>query len=262
MLAPRLRCGHEREAVKSYELFGSGYGTFRRPDPRIAARIDAALGSARTILNVGAGTGSYEPADRCVTALEPSWQMITHRAPGTAPVARGGAEALPFPDQAFDATLAVFTIQHWTDLQAGLDEMRRVSRRQVIFTFDVTRQREHWLAGDYIPAAADLEDNRAATLEEVIAGLGGAHIEAVPIPGDCVDGFGGAYWRRPAAYLDPEVRSNISSLLMLDSWQIDPGVARLGTELGSGEWERKYGHLLELDELDLGYCLITAGSRD
>jgi SAM-dependent methyltransferase len=244
--------------MKSYELFGTGYGSFRRPDPRIAARINHALGGARSVLNVGAGTGSYEPTDRSVTAREPSWRMIAHRGPSSAPVARGGAEAMPFADDAFDATLAVFTIQHWTDLQAGLDEMRRVSRRQVIFTFDVTRQRELWFTADYVPAAADLEERRAARLEQVVAGLGGATIETVPIPGDCVDGFGAAYWRRPSAYLDPAVRANISSLLMLEPDQVDPGVARLAADLESGAWKRRHGHLLELDSLDLGYCLITA----
>lgn len=244
--------------MKSYELFGSGYGSFRRPDLRIAKRINTALGPARRVLNVGAGTGSYEPTDREVVALEPSWRMIAHRGPGSAPVARGDAEAMPFADGAFDATLAVFTIQHWANLDAGLSEMRRVSRRQVIFTFDVTRQRELWFTADYVPAAADLEERRAARLDQVAAGLGGATIEAVPIPADCVDGFGAAYWRRPSAYLDPAVRANISSLLMLDPADVDPGVARLAADLESGRWKRRYGHLLELDALDLGYCLITA----
>ncbi len=245
---------------KSYELFGSGYGTFRRPDPRIAQRINTALGPARTVLNVGAGTGSYEPSDRTVIALEPSRGMIAHRTRGSGAVARGAAEALPFADDAFDATLAVFTIQHWSNLEAGLNEMRRVSKRQVIFTFDVTRQRELWLTADYVPAAAELEERRAARIEQVVAGLGGATIEPVPIPADCVDGFGAAYWRRPRAYLDPAVRANISSLLMLDPTQIDPGIAQLAADIESGHWKHRYGHLLELDSLDLGYCLITAPS--
>ncbi|HWG75137.1 MAG TPA: methyltransferase domain-containing protein [Acidimicrobiales bacterium] len=248
--------------MKSYELFGGGYASFRRSDPRIEQRIHAALGAAHSVLNVGAGAGSYEPADRAVTALEPSWQMISQRPPGSAPVVRAEAAAMPIADGAFDATLAVFTIQHWADLEAGLTEMMRVSRRQVIFTFDVTRQRDLWFTADYVPAAADLEERRAPRLEQVLKALGGATVEAVPIPGDCIDGFGAAYWRRPSAYLDPNVRANISSLLQLDPDQVRPGVARLAADLESGRWQRRYGHLLELDSLDLGYHLIVATQAD
>lgn len=238
-----------------YDTIGIDYSKLRRPDPRIAAAIAGALGEARTVLNVGAGTGSYEPADRAVAAVEPSLEMIRQRGPGAAPAVRAVAERLPFADRSFDAAMAILTIHHWTDPAQGLAEMRRVARGPVVLlTFDPTH-RGAWLL-DYFPELAVLDEERMPPMEAYAAWLGPVRILPVPIPHDCADGFLYAYWRRPAAYLDGRVRSAISSF-----WTIGdtgPGLSRLAADLESGEWHRRHSDLLELDSLDLGYRLVVA----
>lgn len=241
----------------AYDTIGIDYARLRQPDPRIAARIEAALGNARTVLNVGAGTGSYEPVDRAVTALEPSAEMIRQRPAGAAPAVRGLAETLPFPDQSFDAAMAVLTVHHWTDQRRGLAELRRVSRGPiVILTYDPAF-RGFWLADDYLPALTALDEAKMPPLSLYREVLGEVLIEPVPIPHDCRDGFLCAYWRRPAAYLDPRLRAAMSSFHLIGD--VSEPIARLEADLASGAWQARHGHLLEREELDLGYRLVVAG---
>jgi hypothetical protein len=170
---------------------------------------------------------------------------------------RGVAEHLPFPDGAFDAALAVFTVHHWTDADAGLAELQRVARRQVVLTFDHLMERAYWL-NDYWPVT-DQHGSWTATIEAVAGPLATDHVEVVPVPHDCEDGFMAAYWRRPERYLEPEVRANISGLALLSPDEADGGTRRLAADLESGRWRERYGHLLDLDELDAGYRLVVAG---
>jgi SAM-dependent methyltransferase len=238
-----------------YDRIGATYTATRRADPRIAARIHAALGDAGTVVNVGAGTGNYEPADRDVTAVEPSETMIAQRAPGAAPVVRASAEALPFADGSFDAAMAVLSDHHWSDRPAGLRELRRVARRVVLFTFDPAYADALWLVPDYLPGFRSLP---GMTIGEIGACLGDVDVETVPVPHDCADGFMGAWWRRPEAYLDPRVRACISVFARLPEAEVEDCVARLGEDLASGAWRARPGDLLALDELDLGYRLLVA----
>ncbi len=246
-------------ASAAYDRIGVGYARYRRPDSRIGAAITDALGDARSVLNVGAGTGSYEPTDRRVVAVEPSSTMVAQRPPGSAPVVCAVAEHLPIRDDAFDVALGVLTVHHWTDVDRGLAELRRVARRQVLFGFEVSTQEQLWFTGHYLPESAALEAKRAPTTAQLIDGLDGAEVLAVPVPHDCADGFLGAYWRRPEAYLDAEVRASISTFASIDPVVVDTAIERLRADLDSGAWHRAHAELLELDELDLGYRLIVAG---
>ncbi len=208
---------------------------------------------------MGAGAGSYEPEDRRVVAVEPSAAMIRQRPPGAAPAVQGVAEHLPFRDGAFDATLAVLTVHHWTDAAAGLAELRRVSRRRVvILTWDPASRNGFWLIDAYLPALLDLDVPRFPALPGIARTLPAMQAIPVPIPHDCVDGFLGAFWRRPEAYLDPNVRRAISGFAQLPRQHVDDCVARLDADLRSGRWDQHYGHLRAQDELDLGYRLIVA----
>jgi SAM-dependent methyltransferase len=241
-----------------YDSIGANYTAVRREDPRIAARIRAALGHARTVVNVGAGTGAYEPADLEVVAVEPSETMIAQRPEGAAPVVRAYAEELPFKDGSFDAAMGVLTDHHWTDHARGLAEMRRVARRVVLFTWDPATVHDMWIVRDYLPSVADLIPD-GYRLAHTLARLGDARAEPVPIPHDCRDGFFHAYWRRPEAYLDPAVRAGISIFAKLDPAAVQEGVDRLRRDLESGEWERRNADLLDLDEVDAGYRLVVGG---
>ena len=237
-----------------YDRIGTGYVQQRRPDPRLASLIWDALGDADSIVNVGAGAGSYEPRDRPVVAVEPAITMIRQRAAGAAPVVRACAEALPFPNASFAAALAVLSVHHWSDWQAGLRELLRVSRRKVVlFTWD-PQSEGFWLA-DYFPQLLEKDRQRFPTLTALRTVLGKIEAVPVPIPHDCSDGFMGAYWRRPSAYLDPKVRAAISSLAAEAS---NVSLIRLADELGNGVWERKYGPMLQQDAVDLGYRLVVA----
>ncbi|HUF84511.1 MAG TPA: methyltransferase domain-containing protein [Acidimicrobiia bacterium] len=241
-----------------YDSIGVGYAGQRRPDPRIEAHINKALGEARTVLNVGAGPGNYEPRDRDVVAIDPSEVMIRQRPPGAAPVLLGVAEALPFADRAFDAGMAVLSTQHWSEPARGLHELARVAGRQVVFTWDARFYCERfWLLRDYLPEMAKWEGD-LATCDTVAEVLGAERVEPVPVPHDCVDGFGAAYWRRPEAYLDPEVRASISGLALLEDGTAGRAMNRLRADLESGEWRARNAELLELDEFDVGYRLVIA----
>jgi SAM-dependent methyltransferase len=241
-----------------YDTLGVGYTAVRQEDPRLAARIRAALGDARSVLNVGAGAGSYEPGDLDVIAVEPSAVMRAQRPPGAPPVVDACAEQLPFEDDSFDAAMAILSDHHWDDHARGLAELRRVARRRVVlFNAEPQMVAESWLVRDYLHGFAGLVPPEYS-LEQTLDALGGGRIEPVPIPHDCRDGFMHAYWRRPHAYLDPRVRAGISVFGMLDPAEVDDMLARLVADLDSGEWERRNGVLLELDELDLGYRLLIA----
>jgi SAM-dependent methyltransferase len=239
-----------------YDVIGPGYPAYRRPDPRIAARVGRALGEAATVVNVGAGTGSYEPADRAVVAVEPSGAMLAQRRPDAAPAVQASATALPFSTGAFDAALAVLTVHHWPDRARGLAELARVAReRVVLFTWDPASA-GFWLVDDYLPQIGTIDRAIFPTLEELERWLGPIRVQAVAIPHDCTDGFLGAYWRRPQAYLDPGVRGAISTFSRLTD--VEPGLARLGRDLAAGTWHRRHAALLERRELDLGYRLVVA----
>lgn len=245
--------------MSSYDEIGVGYSRSRRSDPRIAGRIHRALGGCASVVNVGAGTGSYEPRDRRVVAVEPSATMIRQRPGGSAPVVRGAAERLPLADGAVDSAIAVLTMHHWTDPDRGLAEMRRVARRRVvIFTWDQEVFEDFWLVREYLPRIRDLDRPRAMAISEIAAALGECRVAPVPIPHDCVDGFLGAFWRRPEAYLDPRIRSGISACAALSAQESEAGLGRLAADLRSGAWQLVHRGLLDLDELDLGYRLIVA----
>jgi SAM-dependent methyltransferase len=238
----------------TYDSMGINYAELRKPDPRIARYIIEALGDARTVLNVGAGTGSYEPTDREVTAVEPSREMIRQRKPGAAPAIEACAESLPFPDKSFDASMAILTIHHWTDKRAGLREMRRVTRGPVVLlAFDPSCR--PWLT-DYLPELAVLDDERMPTLSELEQWLGPLQVTPVPIPHDCTDGFLYAYWKRPFAYLDPRLRTGSSSFWLLKG--VEEGLEKLKRDLESGAWERRYADLLHQEEYEAGYRLVVA----
>ena len=242
-----------------YDTIGATYTVTRRTEPRIAARVWAALGDARTVLNVGAGTGSYEPPGRDVIAVEPSALMRAQRPASAAPCVAAVAESLPFKDQSFDAAMAFSTVHHWQDPIAGLREMRRVARRVVVFTIDASGTGWHrrvWLTRDYLPEAADLLVGRPSLTEQARAI--GARIEPVPIPWDCADGFFEAYWRRPEAYLDERVRRGVSVWARVGTRAEQRAVRGLRDDLASGRWTERNRDLAALDAAELGLRLLIA----
>jgi SAM-dependent methyltransferase len=241
-----------------YDRIGRQYTSTRHPDPRIAAAILDALGDADSVVNVGAGAGAYEPTDRSLVAVEPSWQMIRQRPHESSLVVQASAEALPFPARTFDAALAVLTLHHWADWRRGLGEMRRVARRMVIFTIEPRESDKFWLAGTYFPEIVALDRGRFPAVDDIVTSLGSCRVDHIAIPHDCVDGFLGAFWRRPEAYLDPRVRAGMSGFALLEPDVVDRGVARLKSDLESGQWDRRFGHLRSLDALDLCYRLLVA----
>jgi SAM-dependent methyltransferase len=244
----------------AYDRIGVGYGRVRRPDPRIAARLEAALGDTGSVLNVGAGTGSYEPAEREVTAVEPSQVMIDQRPAGSAPVVQASAEALPFGDDSFDAAMAAITVHHWADPAAGVREMTRVARQRVaILAFDPAASEGHWL-GEYFPRALEIHRETMPPLAELLATLGpSATAEAIPIPRGCEDGFFIALWDRPELHLDPEVRRASSVWHRMGPEETERGLAALRADLESGAWDEHHGALRTAPELDVGLRLLSAG---
>jgi SAM-dependent methyltransferase len=242
-------------SAQLYDTIGATYTVTRRTEPRIAARFWAALGDARTVLNVGAGTGSYEPPDRDVTAVEPSAVMRAQRPAGAAPCVAAAAESLPFEDQSFDAAMAFSTVHHWQDPIAGLREMRRVARRVVVFTFEPSDPDRFWLTRDYLPEFADLLVGRPSLTE--LASAIGARMEPVLIPWDCADGFFEAYWRRPEAYLDDHVRRGVSVWARVGPDAEQRAVRSLGDDLVSGRWAERNRDLVALDAVELGLRLLV-----
>jgi SAM-dependent methyltransferase len=237
-----------------YDAIGLGYEHYRRPDRHIVAAVLDALGDADTVVNVGAGTGSYEPADRTVVAVEPSLAMIRQRPAGSAPVVQASATHLPFRNGVFGAALAILTVHHWPERMRGLTELARVARhRLVIVTWDPATS-GFWLVEDYFPAIAEIDRTILPPMEEFRRAFGTIEVRPLLVPHDCTDGFLGAYWRRPYAYLDPGVRSAISTFAKIGD--VESGLRRLHGDLADGTWERRYGHLLHQSELDLGYRLV------
>jgi SAM-dependent methyltransferase len=243
-----------------YDQTGSGYSLTRQPDPRIAAVIARAVDGMGSVVNVGAGTGSYEPA-QTVAAVEPSRVMINQRSRGAAAAVEAVAECLPIGTDAVDAAMAVLTVHHWTDVAAGVSEMLRIAgRRVVIFTWDHTVFREFWLLREYLPHAAETDARLAVPISTLISLLGEDHVSivSIPVPHDCVDGFGGAYWRRPRAYLDEAVQRGMSLIALTPKGELRDGLSRLASDLATGDWERRHVDLLQKPHLDLGYRLLIA----
>ena len=238
-----------------YDTIGDGYHDRRRPDPRIASAIERALGDARSVVNVGAGTGSYEPVDRSVLAIEPSLNMVRQRAMGASPAVRAVASALPLPDASHDASLAVLTVHHWPGLEQGLAELVRVARcRAVVLTHDPDAT-GFWLE-DYFPEMFEEIRRILPPLGRLRSALGRTRTIEVAVPPDCVDGFLCAYWCRPEAYLDARNRAAISSFAMLPPGAAREGLARLDADLRSGAWEHRNGSLRERTSIDLGYRIL------
>ena len=240
-----------------YDQIGWQYTSTRRADPRIAAAISHALGDAGSVVNVGAGAGAYEPVGRSVVAVEPSWQMIRQRVTTASAVVQASAEALPFPTGTFDAALAVLTLHHWTDWRCGLSEIKRVAARLVLFTIEPDEVGNFWLTESYFPEIAELDRGRCPSVDDIVEYLGPCRVDHIAIPHDCTDGFLAAFWRRPEAYLDPRVRAGMSGFARLDQSVVARGVARLKSDLESGTWERRFGHIRSLDALDVCYRLVV-----
>ncbi len=243
-----------------YDQTGQTYSYTRRPDPRVAEVIDDALRDMATVANIGAGTGSYEPTGT-VIAVEPSRVMIGQRPAGSALAVQAVAEYLPIRSDAVDAALAVLTVHHWNDLDRGIAEMERISRqRVVILTWDHNVFREFWLVREYLPVAAQTDSELAAPLTNLVALLDEPTIVPVPVRHDCADRFGGAYWRRPHAYLNPAVQAGMSILALTPKAALAGGLSRLRADLASGAWDRRHQDLLDREDLDLGYRLLIGHS--
>ncbi|MFJ1675648.1 class I SAM-dependent methyltransferase [Streptomyces sp. NPDC088251] len=241
----------------TYDRVGTGYRLVRRPDPRLHSLIGQALAGARTVVNVGAGAGSYEPEGADVTAVDPSNVMLDQH-PGLRKV-KARAERLPFPDGSFDAAMAVMTVHHWPDVRRGLSELRRVSRGQVVFTWDPVHRPELWLLKEYLPEIRELENARFTPLSEVAEALDAHTVLPFPIPHDFTEGFQIAYWRRPELYLDPAVRQASSTFAQLPPSVVEPAMEKLRADLDSGAWRRRHADLLDKESVDYGYRLLIAG---
>lgn len=243
-----------------YDRIGQGYAARRVPEPSWVAQIDAALGDARSVLNVGAGSGNYEPVQRSVIALEPSWTMLTQRS-NAHPAVQGAAEALPFPRDAFDAAMGTFTVHHWSDRDAGLLELRRVARRQVLVVYEPLVALGFWLV-DYFPEAAQSPTEvNAPTTDDIATVLDVEEVQTMWIPAECNDGVAAAFWRRPEAYLDPAVQQSMSILALLPDDVRERGLSRLAADLDDGSWYERHAHLLDQERADYGYRLVVAQNR-
>ena len=242
-----------------YDEIGVDYIATRRPDPRIAAYLAPHVAGLTRLLNVGAGSGSYEPMNRDVVAIEPSWRMIKQRTVDSSPCVLGKSESLPFRRDSFDGSLALLTLHHWDSIAEGLQEMKRVScKRVVILTWDPDATDRFWLTRDYLPEMLAFDLSRFPPIDQLAAAFDEVKAVVVQIPHDCTDGFLGAFWRRPAAYLDRDVQRGMSSFQQMDRNDLDRGMNRLRRDLDSGKWSERYGKLLEEDNLDIGYRLVVA----
>jgi SAM-dependent methyltransferase len=242
-----------------YDTIGRHYTANRQPDPRWAALIEREIGPGRRVVNIGAGTGSYEPAasDR-VVAVEPSAVMVSQRPPGAAPCVRAGGTALPLVDGWADVAMAILTVHHWGDWRTGLAEMRRVAPRRLILTMDFDVHARFWLLDDYLPDVAAYVRGQSPTVAEISSVLPGTAVHELALPHDLADGVLGAHWRRPEAYLDPVVRANTSPLALADPVIVAVGIGRLRADLDSGAWADRHGDLLTQDSYDLGYRLLVS----
>lgn len=245
---------------KAYDTIGRTYASTRQPDPRIDAQIQDAIGEAASVLNVGAGTGSYEPkseAARSVVALEPSLTMIRQRHISAASAVCGVSEVLPFADDSFDVVMALLTVHHWTDQPKGLAELRRVARKRVvIFTFDADLSADFWLIRDYLPSNAEIDQRIFPNIRFYAETFPDLSVHPVLVPADCQEGFLCAYWKRPEAYLEGRVQAGISSFAALPAEQVSQGLAALEADLESGRWSQRNSELADRSEMDYGYRLI------
>jgi SAM-dependent methyltransferase len=252
-------------SAERYDTIGTGYGRVRIPDPRIAALIEEALGDSVSVVNVGAGAGSYESPHRKVVGVEPSAEMIRQRAPDAAPCLVGRSEALPFVDGAVDACTAFWTVHHWSDQAAGLREMRRVARRRVIlmnYLPGAIAPEARWLSGVYFPHIARVDETLFPRLAACEASLGPCRVVAVLLPADCTDGFLDAYWARPEAYLEERVRAGISGFRLMPEAERTAGLERLTRDLASGKWDERFGHLRRETSFDAGVRVVIAEACD
>jgi SAM-dependent methyltransferase len=247
-----------------YDTIGLGYVAHRRVEPRWEALIHEQLGDGRVVVNVGAGTGNYEPLDRDVVAVDPSSVMVGQRAAGAAPAVRASGSALPVASGCADVALAILTMHHWDDWAAGLAELCRVAPRRIVLTMDFELHSRFWFLEDYVPEVGEatrvLEPGYATVAEAIGAGAGDVDVDVIPllVPRDMHDGVLGAYWCRPEAYLDPAVRANCSGLALADPAVVARGVTALQADLRSGAWQRRHTDLAELEAIDLGYRLVVA----
>jgi SAM-dependent methyltransferase len=246
--------------VPVYDTIGRGYVAHRRPDPRWEAEVSRHLGGCRRVVNVGAGTGSYEPTGCELVAIEPSAVMVAQRPADAAPVVRASGSALPLPTGCADAALAVLTVHHWDDWAAGLAELCRVAPRRVVLAIDFDLHARFWLLEEYLPEVGAHTRGIRPDSDAVAEAIGATTVVDLPVPRDMQDGVLGAYWCRPEAYLDPAVRANCSGLALADAAVIARGVARLRDDLASGAWHERHADLMARDSVDLGYRLLVAGS--
>jgi SAM-dependent methyltransferase len=237
-----------------YDTIGKGYRHYRRPDARIESQILAELSGTQSILNIGAGVGSYEPKEQSVVAVEPSWGMISQRSSNWPPVVQAYAESLPFKDGSFDAVMAILTIHHWSDIEQGLKEAVRVTKKRLILLTWIGFVEEFWLV-DYLPEINEIDEPMFPSIEQLSSWLGPVRTISVPIPHDCTDGFLCAYWRRPQAYLNEDVRRAISTFSRVTNF-VD-GLQALAKDLNSGVWYQRYDSLLSREEMDFGYRIIV-----
>ena len=241
-----------------YDAIGTRYSTYRRPDPRIARVVCAELRQAATIVNLGAGVGSYEPGDRELIAVEPSRLMISQRPGSARPVVQACAEFVPFRDGAFDVAMAILSVHHWSDMKRGLNEARRVAKHKVVLLTWIGFGQDFWLL-DYLPQIREIDEPLFPSIEDLTQILGPLRVIPVPIPHDCSDGFLCAYWRRPHAYLDEGVRRAISTFSRVRDFE--GGLRRLEKDLRSGEWKQRYSHLFHSESMDYGYRVVVAKSE-
>jgi SAM-dependent methyltransferase len=246
-----------------YDTIGRGYGAHRRPDPRWASVLTEHLGvdADGLVVNVGAGTGSYEPTHCAVVAVEPSVVMLAQRPADGAPALRASASALPLSDACADVALAVLTVHHWDDAAGGLSELCRIAPRRVVLAIDFERHARFWLLEEYLPEVADQTRRCGPGSDEIAAAIGATTSVPLFVPRDMEDGVLGGYWCRPDAYLDAGVRANCSGLALADPAVVGRGICRLEADLASGAWARRHGDLDQLDQVDLGYRLLVADAR-
>jgi SAM-dependent methyltransferase len=237
-----------------YDIIGIGYRRQRIPDARIHRAIDDVLGVDGSVVNVGAGPGSYEPSGRCIAAIEPSMTMIRQRPAAAAPAVQARAARLPLRDGCTDIVMAILTVHHWEERARSFAELGRIARRRIVFlTWDPDAP-GFWLTEDYLPALRKQDRMDFPPLSEFRRAYGRITVTPICIPHDCTDGFAAAYWRRPHALLNPAVRAATSTFSKVG--KIESGLARLKSDLESGAWSRRYGHLLVREALDVGYRLV------
>jgi len=243
-----------------YDTIGRGYVAHRRPDPRWEAVVAGHLGAdaGDLVVNVGAGSGSYEPTHCAVVAVEPSAVMVAQRPPGAAPAVRAGASALPLPSGCADVALAILTVHHWDDAAAGLAELCRVAARRIVLAIDFEIHSHFWLLDEYLPEVGDHTRRCGPAADDIAAAIGATTSVPLPVPRDMEDGVLGAYWCRPEAYLDPAVRANASGLALADPAAVARAIGRLEADLAGGAWHRRHADLSTLDSVDVGYRLLVA----